>query len=73
MEFSNGLLVPIITKNLKALLALVKMSSCGCRKECIRANANFLKTVLSASVDVKTGKKKEVEKDIFYNESDNDD
>ena len=49
------------------------MSSCGCRKECIRANTNFLKTVLSASVDVKTGKKKEVEKDTFYIESDNDD
>ena len=32
-ERSNGLLVPVITNNLQALLALAETSSCGCGKD----------------------------------------
>ena len=40
-EFSNALLVPMITNNvLSASLTLVKMSSCGCKKEYLNEICN---------------------------------
>ena len=42
-EFSNGLLVPIITDNLLTPLGLVEISSCGCKKECFSSRCKCFK------------------------------
>ena len=47
-EFSNGLLVLIVTDDLPALLAFVETSSCGLKKKCVSKDVWVSKTVFSA-------------------------
>ena len=47
-KISNVLLVPVITDDLPALLNLVEMSSCGCKKEYLSNMQVFQIIILSA-------------------------
>ena len=42
-EFLNGLIVLITTDNLPALLTLIEMSSCECKKECLSKRCKSFK------------------------------
>ena len=47
-EFSDGILVSVITDNLPAPLALVEKNSSNCEKECQITDAGVLKMILFA-------------------------
>ena len=47
-EFSNGLLVPIITDNLLTPLGLVEISSWVVRRNVLAVDVSISKTILSA-------------------------